>query len=158
MSRHQEWHVTVAPDNVIVWNKFCRLWNIKPLYIELNNFNRQLMCAASFDPITIIREGGYEIIRIKHEVSAVLPGDTTCYWECHVKLNGEFNADAPMASRDLYRQFRWYVTKREYAPFDAQDFANYVIQSGIGCMSDVAEFEYEACLLDTNPSLDAGWR
>jgi len=157
--RHQEWHITVEGDPVR-WHDFCLRQKMKPLYIELNDFRRQLLCAAQFNPMHNIIAAcphHFRIIRVKHEVSHLLPGDPSpLYYECHVKLDGEFNPELPMASRDLYRADRWYVTRRTQVPFLAQDFVAAVEDACDD--AKVVGWEYEACLVDTNRALDAGWQ
>lgn len=156
--RHEEWHVTVAPDtDVVEWYLFCRAVGIKPLHIELNNFERQLMCAASFDPLTVILHAGFTVIRSKYEVSALLPGETAMYWECHVKLDGPFMPALAGSSRDLYRQERWYSTRRSYVrPFLSSDWV-LATRNAVDNRNTIAGFEYEAAIFDSNPSLDARW-
>lgn len=178
--RHEEWHVTVEGDPIAWWN-FCsgkagwenyygRNVVVKPLYIELADRRLQLLSAMSFDPSKTVEgddkaptflqachHGGFKVVRVKHEVSALRPGDVPLYYELHVKLDGPFRTDRSGASRDLYRENRWYQyrTERSSQPFDAFDYiARFVTQSKPSVM---AGFEYEACLLDTNPGLDAGW-
>lgn len=154
--RHEEWHVTVVGKTCPVdWYRWCHEEaHIKPLYIELNNFERQLMCAASFDPREAILNAGFKIIRIKHEVSALRPGEKALYWECHVKLDGAFEPTLQMSSRDLFRHYRWYTTRRQATPFNASDYA----QSIIDLCGPITELEYEAAIFDSNPELDARWR
>jgi hypothetical protein len=144
----EEWHITVDADPVR-WHRFCGIIGVKPLYIELSTFERQLMCASKHNPADeIIRQGRNflgqaQIIRIKHE--------------CHVKLDGPFDPNAEeMVSRDLYRKDRWYITKRRRNPFIAEDFVNDVRTFAIDSKRViVAGWEYEAALIDTNPELDA---
>jgi len=81
-----EFHITVNGDP-FQWRGWCIRNGIKPLWIELNNFNRQLMCAITGDdmrqaciPQAMIDAGdvtpytrdivkaGFEILRVKHEV------------------------------------------------------------------------------------------
>src|SRR5688572_6411795 len=75
----QEFHVTVDGDP-FKWRGLCASMNIKPLWIELNNFERQLMCAIT--GADMLREcvtnvgpyvkdferAGFQILRTKHEV------------------------------------------------------------------------------------------
>lgn len=154
-SRHEEWHVTVDGVSPLAWETFCCLNGIKPLFIELNNFNTQLMCAAKVDPSNRIREDGINIVRIKHEVSVPVFSEAQLYWECHVKLDGPFNPKIHGASRDLYRANRWYVTHRRTAAFknDFAWFIDLVVEQG----NKFAGYEYECAVLDTNPELDRGW-
>lgn len=153
--RREEWHVTVDATDPITWWQFCQRQGIKPLYIELSNFYRQVMCACSFDPTELIKSNGIFVMRTKHEVEAkpheVIPN--AVYYECHVKLDGQMAVKAPKASRDLYRADRWYATKRQLTPFDPTAFIERMHKYG-----RVAGFEYEACVLDTTPALDSGWR
>ena len=156
MNRHEEWHVTVDGITPLAWHTFCSRYQIKPLYIELNNFNTQLMCAASIDPTNLIREAGINIVRIKHEVSTPVHGEPIVYWECHVKLDGPFHPAFGMASRDLYRANRWYATWRLPVEFDAGKFVEWVRASLPDCK--FAGYEYECAILDTNPAIDEGWK
>lgn len=157
--RHQEWHVTVEGDPVR-WHSLCERANIKPLYIELNNFERQLMCAAKQDPRDFYfltnPAFGFTTVRVKHEVERILDGETALYYECHVKFDGPFRSQFEMTSRDLYRQHRWYMTLRQEQPFEPLDFVGYAKASAPE--SRFIGFEYEACLLDTNKELDKRWR
>lgn len=167
--RRQEFHVTVASDDACRWKKFCASYNaprraghLKPLWIELNNFERQLMYACSEKVIGEVILAQFRIARVKHEVDVVFPEDTPVYYECHVKLDGRFRADLPWSSRDLYRSNRWYLTHRADRPFSALDFLEEVKRmnrgrDGFG-PSTIAGMEYEACLYDSNPSLDRYWK
>jgi hypothetical protein len=160
----EEWHITVDADPVR-WHHFCGIIGVKPLYIELSTFERQLMCASKHNPADdIMRQGRNflgqaQIIRIKHEVAALALGEQSVYYECHVKLDGPFDPDAEqMVSRDLYRKDRWYITKRSLSPFSAQEFVDDVRTFAIDAKHVViAGWEYEAALIDTNPGLDARW-
>lgn len=135
---------------------------IKPLHIELNNFETQLMCAANFNPCHIIMLKGFPIIRIKREVDGSLFSMSereqreACYWEAHIKLDGVFQPGFRMSSRDLFRTNRWYVTRREKHPFDPAPFYNSVGERLKG-VAIVAGIEYEACILDSCPELDRRW-
>lgn len=172
--RHEEFHVTVAGDP-FQWRGFCTAIGIKPLWIELNNLDLQLMCAANEDPTSVIEAAGWQILRNKHEVETH-PLDITSmqdehtrwlpevvegalYYECHVKLDGPFNPHFMGSSRDLFRVNRWYVTKRETRPFDPQPFVNTIRRmAGLVRLPSVsAEFEYEAAIRDSNPDIDKGW-
>lgn len=174
--RHGEWHVTVLGDP-FQWRGFCAAIGIKPLWIELNNFETQLMCAADHDPRQEIFQGGWQVIRTKHEVET-FPIDITThnqkgptwlpetiegalYYECHVKIDGPFKPVFQMSSRDLFRRDRWYVTKREARPFNGKDFAediDRVLNHFPGGQCTIDEYEYEAALIDTNHELDDNWR
>jgi hypothetical protein len=174
--RHSEWHITVTGDP-FQWQGFCASQGIKPLWIELNNFSTQLMCAANFNPTDAIQKAGWNIIRTKHEVSVdlidvstvtkrqfvhgALPEEPVLYYECHVKFDGRFQPQYKMTSRDLFRARngadRWYATKREEHPFDADAFANFIHKLN-GERSHLDSWEFEACLIDTNPGLDDRWR
>ena len=166
MTRHEEWHVTVSADPVR-WHVACLDMCIKPLYIELNNFERQLMCVAPFNPCERIMQRGIPIIRVKHEVSELAPDETACYWECHLKFNGPFQPGLPWSSRDLYRPARWYVTHRQAHPFTEEvvtrirervsDRTTHPTLGWHTGPSEFASYEYEACTLDSNPELDGRW-
>jgi len=166
VTRREEWHVTVAGDP-IKWHAVCGLLNIKPLYIELNTFQRQLMCAAPFNPCERIMQMGIPITRVKHEVESLLPGEVALYWECHLKFNGPFQHGIFGSSRDLYRADRWYLTHRQETEFDhsvVDDLAAAVTFHTTHPTlawhhhpSILAGFEYEACVLDSNPELDSEW-
>jgi len=146
---------------------------VKPLYIELSNRNLQLMCACGQDWLdTKSANGTHEdflnavahafpdgrVTRLKHEVSALAPGEHALYWEAHVKVDGVFRPDFGMASRDLYREKRWYVTRRLRQQFDGLAFAK-LTEGRLKHKADQKydSFEYEAVLIDTNPELDKGW-
>lgn len=153
MSYKEEWHVTVEGDP-IEWKHLCdHLW-MKPLWIELSNFSTQLMCASATNVNPREIGPNFRIVRVKHEVSELRLSDRPTYYECHVKLDGQFNPKLPNSSRDLYRSARWYVTKRSPRPFDALRFVN-----GVESLtsSRVAGYEYEICINDTNRLLDDGW-
>lgn len=160
--RHQEWHITVKGDP-FEWRRFCHSFGIKPLWIELSNFDRHLMCAIDREPIfesfTRILEfptSKFEIIRIKHEVMPDGTEQNPIYYECHVKLDGTFLPYACCASRDLFRDQRWYQTLREPYKFDPKPFVDHVRES-MGADNQIVGVEYEVALTDTNPLLDAGW-
>lgn len=164
-TRNEEWHVTVAGVDPVIWATWCAESGIKPLYIELSNFERQLMCAAKTDPTEMITDGIEEdngglpsttrIVRVKHEASELWDDEVTVYYECHVKLDGPFRVDWPNASRDLYREQRWYRTRRSLSPFDPDTFRD--LAHSQSKPSSVAGVEYEVCLSDTNPGLDSRW-
>lgn len=193
MMVYEEFHVTVKGD-AVRWPIYCANIGIKPLWIELNNFERQLMCATNKDPrvewagrtmLEYFERGGFQILRVKHErqvprnrVWEFLPASvpmsldlenpprpvstkviTPVYYECHVKLNGLFRPDFYMASRDLYREERWYVTRRQATPFDPETFRA-TVQSVLDAShwpAQIRSIEYEACLSDSHPELDAHW-
>lgn len=186
--RHKgEWHVTVDNECVGDWAEFCqRVTNkgfpIKALYIELNTFERQLMSASSWDPRACIdnenatrrylKKPEFKVLRVKHElapnwkgrselpVTYGFPERLAVYYECHVKLDGTFAPSMIMSSRDLFRQHRWYVTKRHTTPFSPETFAT-LVKSSLerhGNASRVHSFEYEQCVLDTNEELDRNWK
>lgn len=150
-ARHEEHHITVDPSTVdpIRWHRLCVLaFNIKPLYIELNDHRTQLMCAVPKADVSnllhLIARQDVKVVRVKHEVQELSPIDVTShggadvmyitqhrgevirYFECHVKLDGPFCPELPGSSRDLYRVNRWYVTKRSRRPFDPLDFVHRV--------------------------------
>jgi hypothetical protein len=190
-NQHEEWHVTVDGDPT-QWRGWCVMHDIKPLWIELNTFERQLMCAFPGDRGRQVDRGNeraasliegihhsFNVVRIKHEVAPVKLdvsthsspntfietfGDVTpIYYECHVKLDGPFRPAMQMSSRDLFRAERWYVTRRQQTPFNAQEFVDMVrgwvaLPDGWRGPSVVHSFEYEAALLDTNPNLDVNWQ
>lgn len=158
--RREEWHVTVSGVAPGQWHAFCEEQRIKPLFIELNNRALQLMCELREDPETsglleTIAEAGWKVERIKHEVSALRPGEEVVYYECHVKFDGPFRADRRLASRDLFRTDRWYQTRRSPTPFVPEKFASQAALLAKGSKLD--HFEYEICIRDTNPRLDDGW-
>lgn len=161
--RFEEWHVTVKGDPV-AWADFCRENGIKPLFIELQGGATQLMCASAYDPSSLIHQlmddnerQLFTVVRVKHEVSALRDGEKAVYYEAHAKLNGPWRTDRKGVSRDLYRvqEQRWYMTYRSSTPFDAAAFA--LRAKSLSKPSLLAEVEYEACILDTNPALDGGW-
>lgn len=180
MNRHEEYHVTVAPGtDRRRFQQYCEVLNgtigrkIKALDIELNTFERQLMVAANFNAAEALLMGGFLILRVKHEVSvphlditthgepstvylAERPVPNAVYYECHVKLNGQFRGDLPCTSRDLFRHNRWYMTKRSPAPFNPGAFVDTVTRLTRDG-SHVDSFEYEACLHDSRPQLDTQW-
>jgi hypothetical protein len=178
--RHEEWHVTVEGDQH-AWRGYCTALGIKPLRIELNTFEVQLMCAIpgqwfidafghGMDHQACIttlcgmfEQRHFRVVRVKHELQVaageVLPA--ALYYECHIKLDGPFDPCALLASRDLFRTERWYITRRAMDPFDP---AVYVAGAALGLRhfssspcAKVIGHEYEACVLDTNPALDARW-
>jgi len=161
--RIEEYHVTVEDINPIDWFNFCHDLDVKPLHIELNNMNLQLMCALGEDPEVLIEKLGADykdarVVRVKHEVNIMTAEERPVYYECHVKLEGPMLGNIPMSSRDLYRGNRWYLTKRSVSPFSAEDFYRGVIRRMENRSNQkVLGFEYEVCVQDTNPSIDAGW-
>lgn len=175
-----EWHVTVE-GSPILWHRLCTDLGIKPLWIELSNFERQLMCASKQDPREILLGPGvarqFKVVRIKHEVQPVTrtfdvstysdpavyytqltpPPEHVCYYECHVKIDGPFIPNLPNASRDLFRDNRWYLTERSDKPFDPSWFllhCRFILRHST---CNVVGGEYEACILDTNRGLDNRW-
>jgi hypothetical protein len=84
------------------------------------------------------------------------------YWEIHAKFDGPFRPAWHMSSRDLFREDRWYLTRREPQPFRFKEWLDMVqrwalMQDGWRGPSCLAGWEYEAAVLDTNPNLDARW-
>jgi hypothetical protein len=167
---HEEWHITVTGDPVL-WKNFCTAYGIKPLWIELNNFERQLMCAIT-SPAKYTKMKGilhanpelFTIIREKHEAMPNGTEQNPIYYECHVKLDGFFLPYMGMSSRDLYRENRWYATHRQKTPFDPNDFLEYVKNCVVEKLPEfpnsesvIAGMEYEVALVDTNPNLDKRW-
>jgi len=111
------------------------------------------MCAASFDPRELISSAGFNAIRVKHEVQVAAHEyyPDALYYEVHWKFNGRFDTRCFMSSRDLYRGNRWYQTVRKALPFDP------AVYQPMGRESELAGFEYECAVLDTNPGLDYNW-
>lgn len=171
-ARHHEWHVTVEGDP-LKWRGFCASNGLKALWIELNNFELQLMCEAAFDPSEVIKQAGWKIVRVKHEVETFqiditthdalqtqyLPEhiDNADYYEVHFKLNGPFIPGIPHTSRDLFRDNRWYITHRQVTAFNPDDVMGDLFRSSSDAFAMLDDFEYEACVYDTNPALDKGW-
>lgn len=182
-----EHHITVAGDP-LMWRGWCAAAGIKSLWIELNTFERQLMCAITGSDLerecctieAYIKDIGksFAIERIKHEVQPELIDisthckeaylsvprviDGAVYYECHVKLDGPFLPHVAGSSRDLFRDSRWYVTRRQPEPFNPEVFAHTVTKrvntdTQWRGASRVHSFEYEACVRDTNPKLDQHW-
>jgi hypothetical protein len=159
--RHEEWHLTVK-GNPLLWHAFCLEMGVKPLWIELNNFERQLMCAIT-DPVKaaavkrrIEQNGVFKLLREKYEVMPNGSEENPLYYECHVKLDGPFIPTYRMSSRDLYRDERWYLTERWNSPFNPLRFIEQVRASLEGICKVVGS-EYEVALIDTNPDLDVNW-
>lgn len=183
---HEEYHVTVEGDPMY-WPEVCSDLGIKPLWIELNTFERQLMCAAKPQPGGVLKLAqriesyGYKIVRMKDEIQPTRldistyaspclfldvpnPADVI-YYECHIKLDGPFRPAIRMSSRDLYRDDRWYITTRHEKPFEAAFLAHLEAQvrqwvsypDAYRGSSVIAGIEYEAAVLDTNQALDAHW-
>jgi len=131
----------------------------------------QLMCAVGQDWFTFksangviddllteITNAGFEVLRHKHEVSEIREGEKPLYWECHVKIDGTFRTDFGQTSRDLFRKNRWYVTRRLQRRFDGEAFAELIRRRLVGKADQQFDsYEYEACIVDTNPGLDRGW-
>lgn len=164
-ARAQEYHITVAGDPWH-WRRYIQALNartflppIKALWIELNNFERQLMLASPVLCLGEVEHAGFRVLRVKHEVGELYRDDPQpLYYECHLKIDGKFRADLPMSSRDLYRESRWYLTKRETHPFNPQPWLWEMQQVLQGTDARYAGHEYEACLMDDNPGLDARWQ
>ena len=165
-TRREEWHVTVSGIDAPEWHALCRDLDVKPLHIELSNLDLQLMLATSRNPTSFINAfpSRVHVTRIKHEIevppcfAGVHPSlGGPIYYECHVKFDGmRFPAHAPyLMSRDLYRENRFYATKRQRTPFDPSAFVRETM--GRFHYAIYAGHEYEACLTDTNPNLDADW-
>jgi hypothetical protein len=173
----EEWHVTVEGDQH-AWRGFCTAIGIKPLRIELSTFEIQLMCAipgtwvseeygAHVNPADAmvalhaeIDRKGFRVVRVKREVQ-VAAGETLAdalYYECHIKIDGPFNPQAPMASRDLFRDHRWYLTRRELSPFDHEHWVtatHIALKTQPG--AQIHSWEYECAIVDTHPELDSSW-
>lgn len=172
--RVEEWHVTVENVHAVDWFNFCNEFEgVKPLYIELSTRALHMMCAMADDPraprgedgkspsfeqeiLGYFAEHGVKIVRVKHEVSALRQGEKICYYEAHVKLDGDMRVDRKLTSRELYRGGRrWYMTKRSPEPFNPSVFAKQAV--GMSKGSKIVGCEYEICVEDTNPKLDEGW-
>lgn len=172
-----EWHITVVGDQH-EWRGWCTNMGIKPLRIELSTFEVQLMCAIPGTWVTdeygpcvspdaaiasLIKEmqtfDKFHVVRVKHEVQchAIIP--RVLYYECHVKLDGPFAPAQRMASRDLFRDQRWYLTRRRLEPFDALYFVECVRHQLLhdNNRSVISGWEYEAAIIDTYPELDSRW-
>lgn len=169
--RYEEWHVTVEGVSVLAWLNACLSYGegtrsaglIKPLVIELNDGRIQLMMVTAHNPagfISFLEDSGVKVIRFKHEVSALLPGETAMYYEAHAKLDGTYRPDRRGSSRDVLRasgmKGRWYLTRRRPEPFDHEEFR--VLATNLGKGSRIDSIEFEAVLMDTNPALDNDWR
>lgn len=186
---HEETHITVADNgyaNVRRWVDFCRAHSIKPLHIELNTLERQLMCAIRThgrDDVNWwtgeVAKAGFKVTRIKQEIQPYVLDITTfgddgkkfldvpaprdvVYYECHVKFDGPFRPFIYLSSRDLLREGRWYMTRRSRAPFDVDACVRMFTEWGASPdgwrgASQYAGHEYEAAVLDTNPKLDQHW-
>lgn len=161
--RREEYHVTVEDIDPIDWYNFCHEQGVKPLFIELNTMGLQLMCAMDVDPDEMINLLGTEhpnakVVRVKHEVNMMNEDERPKYFEAHIKIDGPMIHTMPMASRDLYRATRWYLTKRSPNPFDAKSwFESVVRRMEPRGNQKVVGYEYEVCVADSNPSIDAGW-
>jgi hypothetical protein len=150
--RREEFHVTVE-GSPVEWYFMCKSEGVKPLWIELNTGELQLMCAARSRIVDFGPD--FRIIRVKREVSETYPGEHPTYYECHVKLDGPFQRNFPMSSRDLYRAERWYATKRSPRPFNPTTFVEAVRE--LAPNSRVRGYEYEIAIEDTNRLLDDKW-
>lgn len=188
MAHHEETHITVADnsaDNVLRWRAYCAAHGMKALHIELNTFERQLMCAVKTHGqrdvdyhVAGVKLAGFEVVRVKQEVQPYKLDVSTfdkpdqfldcpnpvdvVYYECHAKFDGPFRPSWYMSSRDLLREGRWYATKRSATPFNVKEWLDMVqqwafMQDGFRGPSCLAGWEYEAAILDTNPNLDGHW-
>ena len=161
--RGEDWHITVEGVTPIAWLNACAEYGVKPLMIELPDGRIQLMSETGLDPapfLEMLTKAGVKVVRVKHEVTALREGERALYWEVHVKFDGPYRADRKGASRDLYRSLggvrgRWYLTRRSPVAFDATEYLDRAAMLGKGSLFVGAE--YEACLSDTNPALDADW-
>jgi len=172
---HEEWHITVEGDP-FQWRGFCTQLGIKPLWIELNTFERQLMCAITphmLDEQECTIEGlqreierSFKVVRFKHEVQPSDPAqlgrfgpNDIVYYECHVKIDGPFRPELAMSSRDLFRADRWYVTRRSHEAFEPTHFVrsvqDYMHRHRKPAL--LAGWEYEAAVRDSNPNIDRLW-
>lgn len=138
----------------------------------VNEYGKDVPVVAISHSLTNeMHRAGFQVVRVKHEHQAEIvevvgivnhlqrePEQTygVKYYECHVKLDGEFMPYLQMTSRDLFRDERWYCTLRQATPFNPRDFVDHVRNSTRG-HAVIAGWEYEACVLDTNPELDARW-
>jgi hypothetical protein len=181
-STREEYHVTVEGDP-FQWRGYCVGANIKPLWIELNNFERQIMCAITpknleddccdLDAFVKDISRRFTVVRVKKEVQPARSRRldvrksrrvhllTACHPERDLlrvprEVGRQVQPRLRRASRDLFRAERWYVTKRQREPFNPDDFAR-LIANMVSYDSKFVAFEYEAAILDTNPELDARW-
>jgi hypothetical protein len=165
--RTEEWHVTVE-GSPIDWYNLCNDLGVTPLYLELPDHRLQLLATLDADPrvgsqssaipsfLDQVTAHGFTVVRIKHEVAGLLPGETALYHEAHAVFDGVFRPDRRNASRDLYRAYgrtgaRWYLTWRSREPQRVPD------PRTLAKGSTLIRVEREIVILDTNPDLDKDW-
>lgn len=181
-----ELHVTVAPQDVLTFARFCTYWKAKPLYIQLSHgrYPDQLMLAqtnllstdeearAWAEEYSQLVARHFPVLRIKLE--SRLTEGTNEYYEAHWKLNFKrdpeywscilhtYLLDNPqfLHSRSLLDTRIHYLTERIYHTADHLAAHTMFDASGEGLNLaglPLVKTHYERALWDSNPDLDAGW-
>lgn len=185
-NKYYELHVTVLPERVLEFAKFCEVIKAKPLYIQLQHGEHkdQLMIAIDHK----LRDDGealawahdyanmvkpyFSITRVKLE-SRLVEG-RNCYYEAHWKLDfkydpsywtgetAKFLMDHPeiLWSRNLFDTRIHYLSQRIYNSEDFMAASTAFNTSGVAINFNglpLTKVHYERCLYDSNPEIDAGW-
>jgi len=186
MGKYFELHVTVLPQDVIDFTRFCTYWKAKPLYIQLDKGEHadQLMLAATSDlpDDAAAKEwalafgekvaANFAVARVKLE-SRLTEGPNE-YYEAHWKLDYNpspeywgpivrtFVSQRPelLVSRSLLDTRVHYLSQRIYGSTDSLDASREFNRSGVAINFGglpLVKAHYERCVYDSNASFDAGW-
>jgi hypothetical protein len=186
-TKYYELHVTVQPERVLDFAKFCEAIKAKPLYIQLNRGEHkdQLMLAATHmlqddgealawahDFADVVIKPHFSITRVKLE-SRLVEGPNE-YYEAHWKLDFKYDipywmcetkkflADHPelLFSRNLFDTRIHYLSQRIYGSEDHLAASTTFNTSGVAINFGglpLVKTHYERAVYDSNPSIDAGW-
>lgn len=185
-NKYYELHVTVLPERVVEFAKFCEVIQAKPLYIQLQQglHKDQLMLAVtnmlSGDGEALAWATDYAemlkpyftITRVKLE-SRLTEGEK-CYYEAHWKLDFKYSPEfwehetmkflrahpEIMWSRNLFDTRIHYLSQRIYEHGDPVVASHQFNASGVAINFEglpLIKTHYERCLFDSNPEIDAGW-
>lgn len=184
--KYYELHVTVLPERVLEFTKFCEVIQAKPLYIQLQHGEHkdQLMIAVNnmlpgdgealawaADYANLVKPY-FNVTRVKLE-SRLVEGNN-CYYEAHWKLDfkydpnywtgetAKFLFDHPeiLWSRSLFDTRIHYLSQRIYNSEDFMAASTAFNTSGVAINFGglpLVKTHYERCLFDSNPEIDAGW-
>jgi|SRR5271157_3167137 len=185
-TKYFELHVTVAPQDVLDFARFCTYWKAKPLYIQLNQgvHADQLMLATT----NMLRtdeeakawatdyghmvERHFNVTRIKVE-SRLTEGPNE-YYEAHWKLDfkhdslywgcqlDDFLMFRPhlLRSRSLLDTRIHYLSQRIYHSEDHLTASTTFNTSGVDINFSglpLVKTHYERAVWDSNPAFDNGW-
>ena len=182
-----EIHVTVLSNDVEGFKNDCAIFGCKPLLIELQHDTgsyQQLMTSQSFrhsdwnleiEKIKNKIESKYEIKRIKVEINPYAYNDVPIkYYETHLRI--KTNVSEETLLKELTTRFGFHKSKNVFKKIDDNfyyqmaTFRTYNLNIGLfeNTISNFKEeliknnfsfdkVEVEACIIDTNDSLDSKW-